>query len=288
MVRSVDRLPDPDDGPDHAVIAAILETVRERTGVDFSGYRPATVRRRLHNRMLGLSVSTVGDYLHVLRASSDEAARLLERLTIKVSHFYRNPAAFDVLRRDVVPRLAAAAGPRPLRLWSAGCGRGEEAYTLAMVLEDAGCDGDVLGTDVDESALELAASACYADEALRELPDDWRPRYLAAAVPPLRRPCRVADAVRRRVRFARHDLCSGSAEPAVFDLVCCRNVLIYLRRTAQDTVLATLSGALAPGGVLMLGEAEWPPGDWERQFDVVNRQWRILRQRAGTAPMGTA
>src|SRR5690606_8067624 len=111
--------------PDSA-LAAILRILFERTGTDFSTYRPCTVERRVRNRMIVAGADTFEQYLDKLRRDSAEAVRLLERITIKVSRFYRNRITFDWLRAEVIPGLAAAASGRPLGIWSAGCGFGEE------------------------------------------------------------------------------------------------------------------------------------------------------------------
>lgn len=241
------------------MIDDILAVVRARSGIDFSGYRAQTVQRRIHNRMAAMGAASLAEYVRLLDASEGEVTRLVEGMTIKVSRFYRNAAAFDILRDGVLPRLAAPG--RPLRLWSAGCGRGEEAYTLAMLLEAAGLEGSVEATDIDGAALVRAREATYAAETVDELPAALRERYLEAGERDGRvvvRPCR---AVRARVRFSRHDLASAKRRfPGPFELVCCRNVLIYWDRASQAGILSTLVSALAESGVLFMGEAEWPHG----------------------------
>lgn len=235
--------------------AAVLQVVRERTGVDFTRYRPPTVMRRLVNRMLSAGEVELSAYLERLRADSGEASRLLERLTIKVSRFYRNAATFDALRSAVIPELRAARGR--LRVWSAGCGQGEEAYTIAMLLEEAGAEGVVEASDVDPCALRAAEAGRYPQQAFSELPSELLERYCQRIGPDYE----VAAALRRRVRFSWCDLTSGqpASQGPGFDLICCRNVLIYFERKFQDRAFSLLAAELGPGGYLCLGEAEWPP-----------------------------
>lgn len=259
-------------------LEAILARVHTRTGIDLQGYRRSTMRRRVANRMLGARVDSLPRYLELLDASPDETAPLLESLLIKVSRFYRNAGAFDLVRREVLPELAAAACGRPLRVWSAGCGRGEEAHTLAMLLEERGLEGTVAATDVDDGALAEAAAGIYADGAVQELPEELRSRYLerCATKPGA---WKVADAVRKRIQWRHDDLARPDAG-AEYDLVSCRNVLIYLDRPAQDRVFARLLASLAPAGYLFLGEAEWLPAARLSAVTAAWPRWRLFRAQA--------
>lgn len=267
---------------DDMALDAILDLVRAVTGFDFAHYRRATMSRRVRNRMARIGVKTLPGYLEILRGSRAEAMQLLACLTIKVSRFYRNAAAFDLVRDTVLPTLASAAGRRPLRLWSAGCGRGEEAYTLAMLLESLQIPGEVQASDIDQGALDQAFEAIYGDEALHELPQALRDRFLEAGPGP--RTWKVRDDVRRRVTFRHQNLAAPAGRHTMrFDLICCRNLLIYLDRPAQEAMLARLAAALAPEGFLLLGEAEWPSNDAMRALQVVANRSRLFRALAAEA-----
>jgi len=263
---------------DHNHVTEILGIVLRETGVDFLRYRRTTVLRRIQNRMLSLRVGSSSEYLDRLRSDPAEPAGLAERITIKVSRFYRNAPTFDLLRREVLPALARHLGGHPLRCWSAGCGCGEEAYTLAMLLEELGLEGTIDATDIDASALATANAATYAASSMYELPGEWVPRYTdvrsAAAGPSFT----VRESLRGRVRFFRHDLTSGAAPrgPVPYDLVACRNVLIYLQPPAQHQALGTLVDCLASDGVLCLGEAEWPPAALAGALRPIHPRHRIF------------
>lgn len=264
---------------DDAALAAILSVLRDKTGVDFSCYRRPTITRRVRNRMVSVGASTLPAYLEMIHASDEEAAALLDRITIKVSRFYRNAAIFDRIRGQVLPSLAGRAGAGPLSAWSAGCGRGEEAYTLALLMEDAGMAGEVLATDIDRSALAAAAEGVYPEAALQELPIALRERYLER-VPGKAPRWRVAERVRGRVSFAVADVAEAPrSSPPRFDLVCCRNVLIYLDRGAQQRALARVVASVVPEGYVVLGEAEWPPPDAMLELGVICPRQRIFQAR---------
>lgn len=262
-------------GQDERVVEAILDLLYRRVGTDFARYRPDLIRRRIRNRMISAGAATLDAYLALLAGSDEETARLVERVTIKVSRFYRNAAAFDRLRTAILPQLAERRQGAPLRIWSAGCASGEEAYSLAMLLDAASLPGTVHATDLDGSALDVARRGLYPEASLRELPEAFRRRYL---VPQADGIWSVDDLLRSRVRFGRHDLTSLQDPPGAtrFDLVSCRNVLIYLQRDLQEQVFDRLQGALADGGCLFLGEAESLPPRLAEHFDTGARSHRLF------------
>jgi chemotaxis protein methyltransferase CheR/two-component system CheB/CheR fusion protein len=262
-------------------LGAILDVLRERTGADLTRYRPATVTRRVVNRMIFVGAQSFEQYLAWLLNDPREALHLLERVTIKVSRFYRNAATFDVLRREVIPALQAHAAGRPLRIWSAGCGCGEEPYTLAMLLEEHGVPGHVDATELDPAALAAAEGGRYPDAAAAELPQELRARYCRSAPHGFE----VADAIRGRVRFMRHDLIALVPPPGngeAYDLVCCRNVLIYLVPGTKEQALHTVRNAVRPGGFLCLGEAEWPLRPIAPSLQPLAHKTRIFRAVASS------
>jgi chemotaxis methyl-accepting protein methylase len=241
---------------DDPAFGEILQVLRERTGTDFASYRLPTVARRTVNRMISVGAATYADYLQFLRQREGEAARLLEHVTIKVSRFYRHAPTFDTLRREVLPELARQADGRPIRVWSIGCGCGEEPYTLAMLFADAGLSCTIEATDIDPAALQRAAHGYYTDAAFFELPKDLRERYIVRSDGFFE----VSPQLREQVRFSRHDVLASQPPPGdgQFDLVCFRNLLIYLGQEVQDLALHAVRRAVRPGGYLCLGEAECP------------------------------
>lgn len=261
------------------MLAAILAVTRDRCGTDFRGYRPQTALRRVRNRMAAARVSTLPEYLARLRADPAEPALLVERLTIKVSWFFRNPDAVEAVRAALAARRSARPGA-PISVWSAGCGRGEEAYTLAMLLADLGEPADrgprVLATDIDAAALAAAARGIYPADAIADVPRAARARHLERLGDGAGW-C-VADGLRRRVELRRQDLTRESApDGRTFDLVACRNVLIYLQGGLRRRVEATLVASVAPGGLLWMGEAELP-GDCAARLEAVDRRARLFRR----------
>jgi chemotaxis methyl-accepting protein methylase len=280
---SVTRLEQPSGIVDAAVLRSIFATVRARTGVDFACYRMPMVERRVLNRMSTLGVKSIERYSELLDRSDWEPQQLVEQVTIKVSRFYRHAPAFDCLRAEVIPQLAAARAGKPVRIWSAGCGWGEEPYSLAMLLDEAGVPGTIEASDIDPSALATASTGEYPSSVIHELPADLAARYLEPTAPGSRHPLRIKDVLRSRVTFSRHDLVSGDRPPGEgrFDLVCCRNVLIYLQRESQQRVIERLRGVIDGEGVLCLGEAEWPSRPVEITLRPLPHKTRLFRACPG-------
>jgi chemotaxis methyl-accepting protein methylase len=273
-----------------AWLVRVLAVVRERTGVDFSEYRPATLMRRLRTRMLAAGAPRFEDYLRRLRSDPAEPDALVEKLTIKVSRFFRDAPTFEALAR-ALQRRRAENPARRLQVWSAGCGLGEEPYGLAILLdqlEDPGQDGQIVGTDIDRAALQQAARGCYPASSLDGLDAAVRARYFDERAGPKGTTFCVGPELRARVSFLRHDVAASRAAPGGqrFDLVCCRNVLIYLQARAQAAVEALLTATLLPGGLLCLGEAEWLLPPLAAGFDVVDRKARLFRLREDPAGSG--
>jgi chemotaxis methyl-accepting protein methylase len=286
-VRTRPSLSAPLTAPTPAQLEEVLALVAARTGADLRGQRVPMLERRVLNDMALQRAATPAAYLARLRADEAAAWTLLGRLTVKVSRFFRNPEVFAALRERVLPALRAERGGAPLRVWSAGCARGQEPYSLAMLLDAGGCEGSVLATDVDPAALAAARAATYPSAEVVDVPF----ALAARALEPLD-DGRVAVAPRAaaRVRFAGHDLTSPLPpdEGGRFDLVCCRNVLIYFVREAQAAILTRLLARVAPGGFLCLGEAEWPPASLARELEVFDRTLRIFRAPAHPGRRGGA
>jgi chemotaxis methyl-accepting protein methylase len=212
-----------------------------------------------------------------------EYERLLDALTINVTRLFRNREVFDALAARVIPELWAAASPR-LRLWSAGCSSGDEAYSLAALLHrhatTAGATAalgrvEIVGTDVHAPSLQAAAEGAYPPAAFEEVPQEIREAYFSAGAPPYR----ASRDLRRLVRFESNDLLRDPAPGAGFALIACRNVLIYFDRASQERLFEHFHAALAPGGFLVLGMVETLFGAARDRFATVDTRCRIFRRR---------
>ena len=263
-------------------LSAILNRLRDRRGIDFSAYKPPTIERRLRRRMAASGVATISDYLSHVAAHPDEEQRLVADFLIKVTSFFRDSALFDHLRDELLPELirAARTEDRELRIWSAGCATGEEAYSVALLVADLLSDrGDslpvrIFATDLDPSALSFARRGIYPASALAQAPPQLVERYFEERDGAYE----VRKSIRGMLVFGAHDLAQRPPFPQT-DLILCRNVLIYFAPELQRRALEIFAYSLRDGGCLVLGKSE-TPHPVEQLFVDVDRQLRIFR-RAG-------
>lgn len=283
MLTSTTPAPSGGTGGDARSIGAhlpdVLEILHARTGVNFATYRRAMLERRITSHFATSGAQSSEDYLRHLQGSPGAAFRLLENITIKVSRFYRHAPTFDHLGAGLLEQLARERVGRPLRIWCTGCGAGEEAYTLAMLLEHADIEGSIEATDVDATALNRARIGIYPINATVELPAALITRYLEPVLTRGQPAYRVRDDLRARIRFSRHDITSTVPPPGEqrYDLVSCRNVLIYFQPAAQTDATQRLLEATEDGGVLCLGEAEWPSPQFAAKLQPLPHKTRMFR-----------
>jgi two-component system, chemotaxis family, CheB/CheR fusion protein len=245
-----------------ALLGEVVALVQAATGVDFSEYKPATLKRRLARRMAVRKVQDVGAYLEVLRHHPAEVRSLHEDLLIKVTSFFRNPECFDQLKAIALPGILKHKPPgAPIRAWVVGCATGEEVYSLAIsIIEFLGTDPSthpvlIFGSDLSEKAIEEARAGLYADSDARVLGEERLQRFFVRT----ERGWRVRQAVRELCVFVRHDVARDPPFSRI-DLVSCRNVLIYFGNTLQRRVLAAAHYALNQPGYLLLGTSESASG----------------------------
>lgn len=256
--QTVDKTDVP--GGEDRDLAALLTYLRNSRGFDFSGYKPASLRRRILKRMQSLDepVTTFGEYLDYLEVHPEEFAALFTSILINVTSFFRDPEAWEYLAGEIVPEILRDTGDDgPVRCWSAGCASGEEPYTLAMVLAEAmGEDAfrrrvKIYATDVDEETLGHARLGLYREQDLRTMPSSYRAKYFQ----PVQGGYQFSQDLRSNVIYGRHDLVQD-APISRLDLQVCRNTLMYLNAETQAHILARFHFALKDTGYLFLGRAE--------------------------------
>ena len=243
-------------------------------------YKDKCLRRRIAVRMRACGVKTMVEYAAVLEKQPEEVSRLLATLTINVTQFFRNPESWERLAEEL--EIVAEDG---LSAWCAGCASGEEPYTLAMLLADLrerrglsrpARSVRIDATDIDERCLQVAKDATYAPGSFSEAPPGMVERWTVEAGEQRR----VHETVRGLVRILRHDLGRDAAPLPPYDLVICRNVVIYFERDAQERLFSLFAEALRPGGLLFLGKVEMLYGPARARFVNVDGRERIYRRAA--------
>lgn len=279
----VDFVSDTGDMPpvsDRSAIRDFLEGLRDESGVDFTAYREATIQRRIRRRMAATGHMDVADYLRYVKREPAERQRLINSFLINVTQFFRDQGLFDYLRERVLPELVGEAQRRgeELRIWSAGCSTGEEAYSVAItvseLLEAKGIETPVriFATDLDESAIAFARRGVYNERSLAALPQDLVHKYFS----PLGGEFEVRKNLRSMLIFGEHDLAQRAPFPRI-GLILCRNVMIYFTQALQRRALQLFAFSLQRGGYLVLGKSE-SVNPLARYFVIDEPRLKIFRR----------
>jgi two-component system CheB/CheR fusion protein len=268
--------------PVDADLEELLRFIRDSRGFDFTGYKRSSLTRRIRKRMADVGVLEYLDYRDLLETNADEFGALFNTILINVTGFFRDAESWAYLQGEVLPDLLAAVDPdEEIRVWSAGCSSGEEAYTLAIALaETLGIEQSVqrvkiYSTDVDDDALRQARTGAYPAKALEGMSEELRERYFEPHGDRLT----FRSDLRRRVIFGRHDI-TRDAPISRLHLLVCRNTLMYFNVEAQRKIVDRFTFAMNDGGCLFLGKAEMLLADGTR-FDVVNMRHRMFSRLAG-------
>ncbi|HEX9295370.1 MAG TPA: chemotaxis protein CheB [Polyangiaceae bacterium] len=270
-------VPDPRDSQG---LGAVYRMLEQEFGIDFTHYKPSTVTRRIERRLALARSQDIAEYVERLRRERDELDVLYRDLLIGVTRFFRDPEVFAALEERVFPELMQRTPcGTPLRIWVAGCATGEEAYSLAIVLQDLMATiGErpikIFATDVHRGSLDRAARAIYDEDALANVSQERLARYFLRNGDTYQ----VVPELRQMIVFAQHNVIKDAPFTRV-DFITCRNLLIYLQNGAQQKVLSFFHFALNRGGVLLLGPSE-SAGPSSRGFEVLDKQWQLYRKHS--------
>jgi chemotaxis protein methyltransferase CheR len=248
---------------DEQTFVGLRDMIAEASGIAFDERSRFIVERRLLPRLRALRLDDFEAYYRFLLygpEAGDELTRMLEAVSIRETYFFREVQQLETFRDEVLPRLAAEnAATRRLRVWSAGCATGEEPYSVAILVLESGLfdawQVEIVGTDLVPSAISAARRGLFRDASLRATPDEARDRYFTREGT---NAWLLAERIRRMVRFETVNLLdpAGCASLPVFDVIFCRNVLIYLGEAARHRAVAVFYDRLRKGGRLLLGHAE--------------------------------
>ncbi len=277
-----------DETPVLAPLAAealkkIFVLLRSGTGHDFSLYKSNTIYRRIERRMAVHQIDRFDDYLRYLQKMPNEVESLFRNLLIGVTSFFRDPTAFDVLAGQVIPRLFRdkSAGA-VIRVWVPGCSTGEEAYSIAMVIQEKmeefkqGFKVQIFASDIDPRAIAVARKGVYPVSIADDVPPERLKKFFTRSVDG--DTFQVNKSIRDLMIFSEHDIIKDPPF-SVIDLVSCRNLLIYMGPELQKKIIALFHYAMKPGGLLLLGMAE-SVGEVGRLFVPVERKVKLYERRA--------
>jgi chemotaxis protein methyltransferase CheR len=269
----------------------IFNEIKRVRGIDLSDYRSETLEIRLTERMKQVGCPDISHYVEYLRNDPSECDLLIDCIAINVSSFFRNPLVFDILAHRVLPdmvELKRHNNQQEIRVWSAGCANGQEPYSMAILIHEVLKDfrlkwkSHIFASDIDKEALKQAASAIYTVENLENTRMGYIERYFTRDD----HGYKLQPFIQEMVQFSQEDLNSRTTiAPAesvygTFDIILCRNVLIYFKQEQQNFVVEKLLKSLDNLGYLILGESETITGSLAPRFDVIDQRNRIYQKRA--------
>ena len=287
LVQYVNHVPPPredrelPEGELSSALQKVFVALRTRSGNDFSCYKMSTFNRRIERRMGVHQIDSLERYARFLQENPQEIDLLYKELLIGVTSFFRDPGLFDVLREKALPQLLQTrpAGS-PLRVWNPGCSTGEEAYSLAIVLKEC-LDGQKFGetsnvqffaTDIDREAIDKARQGTYSAGIAADVSPERLQRFFVQEDAGYR----IKKEVRDLVVFAPQNVLVDPPFTKI-DILCCRNLLIYLNAGTQEKLLPLMHHALNPGGLLILGTAESTGGS-DRLFSPLDAKWKVFQR----------
>lgn len=277
---------------DERTFVEVQSLVLRHAGMALSADKRPLVAARLARRVRKLGLPSFAEYLRQAAGSPEELEELLDAVATHETRFFRDPAQVALLERTLLPseRLRRPLHDRTFRVWSAGCSTGEETYTVAMLARLAfppqhGYSIEVLGTDLSRRAVRVASAGLYPLERAKEIPERYLRMFMWRGVGASEGVMRVSEELAATVRFERHNLHTDPPPGGPFQLILCRNVLIYFEPAARRRTLAQLVQCLAPQGLLVLGASESLAGAVPELAMVAPSAYaRGRREGASTSP----
>lgn len=254
----------------------IKEKIHSDRGLDVSQYKENYLKRRFAVRMRALGARLYADYLNVLEKDSREMSVLLDKLTINVTEFFRDPEVFIVFENEILPKMFEER--KKISVWSAGCSSGEEPYSIAVSIEETmeklgvkGVDYEIHATDIDDAILHRAVEGRYEGHTLDNVAANRKAKYFIKDGSYFA----VKDSIKKKVKFIRANLMKPYLKEQ-FDFVFCRNVIIYFSRELQKKVLLFFHEALKKNGVFFMGKTETMLLEYRDKFKCINIKERIF------------
>lgn len=260
----------------------ILKTlIQKKLGFNCEQYKDTHFKRRLDVRLRATNSETYKDYVKLLQSSNTEYPELMETLTVNVTNFFRNAEVYDIVEKEVLPAIIKAknTGLRSIRIWSAGCSIGVEAYSIAMLLHHILGDDfknyniKITGTDIDKESLLKAQKGVYSDIEMK----DVRPAFLNKYFTREENKHIISDELRKITLFKKQDLISDP-KMSGFDAIFCRNVTIYFQKELQEQLYLDFYNALGKDGFFVMGKTETLIGPSKDQFKAFNSKERIYQK----------
>lgn len=237
-----------------------IKKIKEHTSIDLALYKEAQMKRRLTTLRMKRGYNTFIAFFEAMMKDKELFYEFLDRMTINVSEFWRNPNRWELVEQKFIPEMLKRN--RRLKIWSAACSTGEEPYTLAMILAEQGAlnDTNLHATDIDDGALEKARKGIYLDRSVRDVPPNYVKKYFKQDGIMYH----ISDELKKTIKFQKQNLLVDTFDSG-YDLIVCRNVIIYFTEEAKHVLYQKFAKALKPGGLLFVGSTEqiFSPGQYD-------------------------
>ena len=282
------KVPETECEADLPTLQKIFALIRDRKNIDFSFYKQNTIIRRIERRMFLMRIDNVKNYLKFVQSNEEEIDRIFNECLIGVTQFFRDPEAFESIKKEILPRLAKnKPNNGSLRVWVPACSTGEEAYSLAIIIREYMSESksnfrvQIFATDLEEKTIEKARSGLFPESIDADMSGDRLDRFFTK----VNNSYKVKEEIRSMIVFAPQNIIN---EPPFsrLDLISCRNLMIYLGQELQKYLVKLFNYALDPSGFLFLGSSESIGNNFDL-FSLVNKKWRIYRQKPGVGPFLT-
>jgi len=257
----------------------LKEKIFNERGLDVNQYKENYLKRRIAVRMRALQINSYQDYIYFLDNNKDEYNLLFDKLTINVTQFFRDPEMFVAFENEVLPQLFSN-GKNDLKIWSAGCSSGEEPYSIAISIEESKekfgfgkVNYEIIATDIDNDALFQANEGIYNLKAIENIAELRKNKYFIKKD----NKYLIIDKIKNHVKFIRHNLMDDFKND-FFDIVFCRNVIIYFIKDLQKKVLQSFYDSLKEDGFLILGKTETMLLSFRDKFKCFNLRERIFKK----------
>ncbi len=267
----------------------IINFLHVNRGLDFSGYRTAMLNRRIRKRVLATNLTNQNEYKNYLEQNNSELDMLIDVLTINVSRFFRDTFSFEYFASAVLPKLIIEKNNSKdgsLRIWSAGCASGEEPYSIAILIkeifknEKLKLNTAIFATDVDKNVLKFANEGVYSSESIENIRHSLLDKYFLT----IGKVFKLTSSIKKMVQFSEFDMINKKSivPPECiygdFDIVLCRNLLIYFESDFQEVIFNKLYQSLNINGVLFLGDTEIPLTKFKNKFTRISKYHKIYRK----------
>ncbi|QDU11501.1 chemotaxis protein CheB [Gimesia aquarii] len=265
---------------DESSIEHVFRLLQERHRIDFNHYKPSTIGRRIERRIQLNHHGNIDEYVNRLEKEPGEVDQLYKDLLIGVTRFFRDREAFKVLKTEIIPQLLPERKKfEEFRAWVAGCGTGEEVYSIAILINEylretnRNINVKIFATDVHQASIDVAHLGIYPETSLGEMEQSIRDRHFIKTEDGYQ----ISSEIRKMIVFAQHNLVKDAPFTRL-DMISCRNLLIYLRTMAQKKVLSLFHFGLKTEGILFLGSSE-SPGELAEEFETLHERWRFFKKR---------